>query len=395
MVFGRRGATAAPAPAFTTYRPEIAPETAAPEEDRAFGRIPWATLAILLLIAAAFALELTDSPGARASAISAQAQLHLGAVSRDLVFKDGQVWRLLTAPWLHAGTSHIVGKAIALGVIGLLLEPIIGWRWLSAVYALGGLAGSLGSVALNERSVMSVGASGAIMAVMACAAIVAMHPSSAGRRGYIWRMCLLSGVPALLPSSTGSHIDYSDHLGGAVLGFLAGWVLLVTWNGSRLRPPFQRFAGAAAIVVGLAGLGALGVAAALPPARIANHSAAGLIPLDQMPASAAEGVQRANDYLADYPDDPRSHVFMAMAWAKRGGPSEAEAELQKALASPLLQSPDLPPQTASAVRLELIVLQVRQREIAAARTTAEPLCPRFDTLEPNVRVLLQRLRACG
>ena len=174
VTFGRRGATpraAAPIPAAPLA--DVRAKDAASEEDSPPIRAPFATVTILVFLGLLFLLQLADQPMAKPGVFALTSLMHLGAVSRDFVLVDGQAWRLLTAGWLHASVSHFIGNAVTLVMIGLLLEPIIGWRWFAAVYTVGGIAGALGSIALNERSIVSVGASGAIMAVMACAAAMA------------------------------------------------------------------------------------------------------------------------------------------------------------------------------------------------------------------------------
>ena len=392
--FGRRGAASGPA-AMVSAGPNLLVEPIAPQEDRAFGRVPWATLTILALLGVAFLLELTDAPGNQAKAINLATLIHLGGVGRELVIQDGQVWRLLTAPWLHGGTAHITGNAVALLMFGILLEPIIGWRWLTAVYTLGGLAGSIASISLHEGFVVSVGASGAIVALMGCAAMVSFHPASYDRRKQIWRMCLIGGVPALLPMSASNHVDYSAHTGGAFLGILAGCFLVLAWNGRKARPPLQGAAMAVGLALGLVGLGALGVAAALPPAKLANLGTPGLIPVDQLSLPTEERMRRAGELVSDYPDDPRGHALMAVVWAKRGGAGAAELELQKALASPLLHAPEIPPDLERQMRVMLLGNQIGQKEFDAARQTAASLCPAAASLDPSVQQALTAMRACN
>lgn len=403
--FGRRRAAPRPAAMAAGVSATAMSATAAPlmdttpDDDRAFGGTPWASLVILTILGLVFMLELADAPGLSPTAIRVTSQLHLGAVSRDLVLKEGQAWRLLTAPWLHQGLGHIAGNGLALVLIGLVLEPIIGWRWLCAVYALGGIAGTIGSITLNQHSVISVGASGAIMALMACAAAISFHPAAAGRRMRIWRLCVFSGIPALLPtvaSSSSSHVlvDYSAHMGGAAFGAVAGLVLLVVWNRRRLQPPFQAPAMVVGLVVSLVGLVSVGVAAALPRPALPSGSEAGLIPPDQLPASDEEGVRRAEEFVSAYPDDPRGHLMMALAWSKRSAPSAAEIELQKGLASPLLHAPDIPPELERRMRILLVGVQIGQREFDAARESAEPLCPEVSSLDPRLQKAMTQLRAC-
>jgi rhomboid protease GluP len=405
--FGRRGATlgpaasARPAPAPGARFPEAAPAAdypaadIAPDDDSAFSRAPFATILILVFLALLFLLQMTDQPMAKPGVIALKSLMHLGAVSRDFVLKDFQVWRLLTAPWLHASASHFIGNAIALLLIGLLLEPVIGWRWFAAVYTLGGIGGALGSIFLNEKSVVSVGASGAIMAVMACAAAISLHPASEGRRSRIWRMCAFSGVPALLPTSSASHVDYSAHMGGAIVGVLIGAALLSAWDHGRRRPPLEARVATTGAVIGFMGVCAVAVAAVLPPAKLHQlQVTAGLAPPDQWPSNEDEAMQRSNDLLAAYPQDPRVLRLAAAVSHQTHANGEAERDLQAALASPLLHAPEIEPGLEQRLRLLLIGVQLEQHEVDAARQSAQPLCPIQATLDARTQEGLKRLKAC-
>ena len=70
--------------------------------ERRMGRVPPVTLAILALLVAIFVLEV------RAGALdSRESILAMGALARAHV-RAGEYWRLLTAPWLHGSTEHLV-----------------------------------------------------------------------------------------------------------------------------------------------------------------------------------------------------------------------------------------------------------------------------------------------
>ena len=394
--FGRRGAAPAAAmraaPAADFLASDLAPEQA---DDAPVSRAPFATVTILVFLGLLFLLQMTDQPMAKPGVIALKSLMHLGAVSRDFVLKDGQAWRLLTAGWLHASASHFIGNAVALVLIGLLLEPIVGWRWFAAVYTLGGIGGALGSIALNETSIVSVGASGAIMAVMACAATMSFHPASAGRRMRIWRLCAVSGIPALLPTSSASHVDYSAHAGGAIAGFVIGYLLLGAWNHERRRPPLEGLVATTGAVIGFLGVCAVAAAAVLPPARLHLQVTEGLIPPDQLPASNAEGENRWTELLSLYPQDPRAHAVAATVWEKTsGGDSQAEQELRTALASPLLHAPEIPAGLEQHMRIMLVGVQAKRGEIYEARRSAEALCPDRAALDPRVQEALKQLKAC-
>ncbi|MGZ5965104.1 MAG: rhomboid family intramembrane serine protease [Caulobacteraceae bacterium] len=393
VTFGRRGAAQGSPPPATAVPIKSAPDIAPPDEVPV-SRAPFATVIILAFLALIFLLEMADKPMADPGVIGLASLVHFGAVSRDFGLQDGQVWRLLTAPWLHLNASHFAGNAVALVLIGLLLEPIIGWRWFAAVYTLGGIGGALGSIALNAHSTVSVGASGAILAVIGCAAAMSLHPASAERRFRIWRMCALTGLPALIPSSGPSHTDYSAHMGGAIVGFVIGFGLLVAWKRDRLRPPLEGLVATAGAVVGFMGVSAVAVAAVLPPSKAHVQVTAGLIPPEEFPSSEDESVKRSGELLASYPQDPRAHALAARMWAKAGADSEAEREVQTALASPLMHAPEIPADLEQDLRIMLLGEQLKQQETYAAQRTAESLCPSATSLDSRVQEALRRLKAC-
>jgi rhomboid protease GluP len=397
--FGRKGAAPGPAAPVRVAPVMSAPALSAPAEDIVpdddvpMSRMPFATLTILAFLAVLFVLEMADAPMAKPGVIALASRMHLGAVSRDFVLRDGQVWRLLTAGWLHANAVHFIDNAVALVLIGLVLEPIIGWRWFAAVYTLGGIGGALGSIFLNQTSIVSVGASGAIMAVMACAAVMGFHPESTGRQWRIWRFCAFTGIPALVPHA-GSNTDYSAHMGGAITGAVVGFALLAAWNHQRRRPPLEGLVATTGAVVGFLGVCAVAAAAVLPPAKLHLQVTAGLIPPDQLPASNDEGVQRWTELVSTYPQDPRAHAFAALAWHKTGGYSEEEQEAQKGLASPLLHAPEIQASLEPHLRLELVAAQFKQGKIEAGRRNAVLLCPGRASLEPREQQAFDKLKVC-
>ena len=74
---------------------------------------------------------------------------------------------ILTAMFMHASWSHIIGNMVFLWAFGPVIEDAMGqWRY-AAFYLLGGVAAMLAQVAFDPHStVPNLGASGAIAAVM-------------------------------------------------------------------------------------------------------------------------------------------------------------------------------------------------------------------------------------
>jgi len=118
---------------------------------------PVVTAAIILLNFVMFGFELAggESFVARWSVVPA----HLSA---------GQDWiTVLTAMFMHASWSHIIGNMIFLWAFGPEIEDALGRFGYLVFYLLGGVAAMLAQVAANpQSSVPNLGASGAIAAVM-------------------------------------------------------------------------------------------------------------------------------------------------------------------------------------------------------------------------------------
>jgi len=120
-------------------------------------RIPVVTILIILVNALVFVRELMGG-----EAFVSQ----WAAVPADVV--SGHHWiTILTAMFMHASWSHIIGNMIFLWAFGPEIEDAMGrWRYL-VFYLAGGLVAMLAQIAASPHStVPNLGASGAIAAVM-------------------------------------------------------------------------------------------------------------------------------------------------------------------------------------------------------------------------------------
>jgi membrane associated rhomboid family serine protease len=89
----------------------------------------------------------------------------------------GQVWRLLTATYLHSGFHHIFFNMLALYFFGPALERVWGPRQFFVVYTAGGIAGNIlltlaGLVGFIDPDVPAVGASGSVLALLGACAVL-------------------------------------------------------------------------------------------------------------------------------------------------------------------------------------------------------------------------------
>jgi membrane associated rhomboid family serine protease len=163
---------------------------------------------------------------------------------------EGEVWRLVTGGFLHAGLLHLLFNMYALWILGSMLEPSVGRVRFALIYFVSLLAGSFGALLLQKTG-YTVGASGAIFGLMGAAVVImrnrGMDPMESGLGLWIGLNLLITfTIPGI---SIGGHIG--GLLGGAV-------VAAILYDGvERLRIP----ASAATVIAGA--IGVLSVAGAL------------------------------------------------------------------------------------------------------------------------------------
>ena len=171
-----------------------------------------------------------------------------GSLIRDFALSrftvgDGEVWRLVTAGFLHAGLLHLFFNMYSLYILGSMLEPAIGRLRFGLIYFVSLLAGSFGALLL-QPSGYTVGASGAIFGLMGAAVVImrnrGINPMESG-------LGLWIGLNLLI-TFTIPGISIGGHIGGLVGGALAAAVL---YDGvERLRIP----ASAASLIAGAIGV---------------------------------------------------------------------------------------------------------------------------------------------
>jgi membrane associated rhomboid family serine protease len=172
-------------------------------------------------------------------------------VPADLA-RGGHLITILTAMFMHASWSHIIGNMVFLWAFGPQIEDLMGRPRYLAFYILGGLAATLAQVALNpDSTVPNLGASGAIAAVMG--AFLVTYPRDQIRSllflfvfvtvTYIPAM-LLIGVWFLLQFVSLGAVAHTHPTGGVayaahVGGFIFGMVAARLFEMRPARPPLD------------------------------------------------------------------------------------------------------------------------------------------------------------
>lgn len=147
--------------------------------------------------------------------------VRFGANARDLV-QIGQVWRLATSIFLHAGIIHLICNMYALYVVGRQLESFLGKFKYSVVFLGSGIIGSLLSCVIHDT--VSVGASGAIFGLLGSLLYFGYH-----YRLYLETVLKTQIIPIiilnLIIGFTLPGIDNFAHIGGLVGGYLLTMML--------------------------------------------------------------------------------------------------------------------------------------------------------------------------
>jgi membrane associated rhomboid family serine protease len=133
----------------------------------------------------------------------------------------GELWRLVTAGFLHYGLTHLLFNMLSLYFLGSMLEPAIGRVQYLVIYFVSLLAGSFGGVLLQDPQDVGAGASGAVFGLMGAALIIMRS------RGID---LMASGLPLwlglnLVFTFSIASISVGAHLGGLAGGALAALVM--------------------------------------------------------------------------------------------------------------------------------------------------------------------------
>jgi len=132
-----------------------------------------------------------------------------------------QIWRFLTAVFLHGSLAHLISNLFALALFGSILESLIGGKKFLWVFFTSGIIANI--IAVNFYS-SSLGASGAIFGIIGALVIVRPTltvwafgmPMPMFIAAIIWFILDLIGV--FVPSDVGNIA----HLSGLAIGILFG-----------------------------------------------------------------------------------------------------------------------------------------------------------------------------
>jgi rhomboid protease GluP len=184
------------------------------------------TIALIITNLAVFGLELWAG-----GSENVQVLVELGALWPPLVIERSEWWRLMTAPFLHAGWLHLAANMLMLGLLGSWAETAFGRRTMLFAYLLGGAVSSLCVLGLMWSGHLPdgvlVGASGAIFTIFGLIAARHIRQWIQSRDLIDRRRVTLLAIVLLVQFTIDlsiPQISFTAHASGLALGLAIGWL---------------------------------------------------------------------------------------------------------------------------------------------------------------------------
>lgn len=188
-----------------------------PQKEYKMKRFAWVTWLLLIVCIIVYILEVQLSHSFN---VSPQVMTAMGAVNSQLV-EHGQLWRLFAAMWLHWSPEHIISNMLFLFLTGRQIEKVFGHMRFLAIYLFSGLVGDYFACFLSSPNTLSAGASTALFGIMLAGATLKWTVNER-QYGTAMMQLFISNVviDIFMPG-----ISLVGHLGGAVAGFVLGFLL--------------------------------------------------------------------------------------------------------------------------------------------------------------------------
>jgi membrane associated rhomboid family serine protease len=181
--------------------------------DRTAPRPGWAALVMLLLLAGLWILEFFDQ-------LSGNELDQFGIHAREI---DGMP-EIFTAPFLHAGWDHLISNSLPFYILGFLVLLSGLARWLASSLIIIVVSG-ITAWSLTPPHTIILGASGLIfgwLTYLLARGIWSRRPAQVVLAVIV--LLLYGGlIWGVLPGTAG--VSWQAHLGGAIGGVVAAWLL--------------------------------------------------------------------------------------------------------------------------------------------------------------------------
>lgn len=198
------------------------------------GGTPYVTYALIALCVVAYV-------GQEMSDLTGRGQIVAAEVAQ------GEVWRVVTSGFLHAGVIHLLFNMLILFQLGSVLEARLGKARFLGVYLFSLLGGSIGVMLLQPPTTPAVGASGAVFGLMGAVVVQARRGRSPIESSVGGLLVINLVITFVLPG-----IAIGGHLGGLIAGLVAGLLVRAVGEQADVRRVVLTTAVLAALTLSLA-----------------------------------------------------------------------------------------------------------------------------------------------
>ena len=153
--------------------------------------------------------------------------LNQGALVPALVAR-GEVWRLVSSMFLHAGFIHLALNMLSLYFLGSFVEVAFGRGRFLALYLTSGLAGGIAFLYFGAFGGAVVGASGAIFGLLGGVLGYSLRRGTFSWQNPVIRQLLILTVINLYIGFSIPNISNTSHIGGLIGGLAFGWLVAPT-----------------------------------------------------------------------------------------------------------------------------------------------------------------------
>ena len=162
-----------------------------------------------------------DGAGVLFKGVTTLTAINLGANIRALL-QAGEIWRLVTAAFLHANLIHLALNMYSLYIVGSQIETFLGKVKFLIIYFISAIAGCLLSAVSSGSP--SVGASGAIFGLLGALLYFGYH-----YRTYLGNVVKTQILPIIVLNLAigfmSTSIDNFAHIGGLIGGIFTTMAL--------------------------------------------------------------------------------------------------------------------------------------------------------------------------
>jgi len=149
--------------------------------------------------------------------------VRFGAIN-SVKIANGEIWRFVTAMFMHGGLQHIVYNMIILAFAGLFAKEIFGEKKLAMIYFISGLLSFLVTL-LFHNGYIGVGASGAIFGIIGSLFGAGLVDGYKENKTVIFITFGYLLINVLFGFITNS--DNVAHVSGFLIGALISWIFIL------------------------------------------------------------------------------------------------------------------------------------------------------------------------